>query len=567
MKINIKYLLVLTLIYYLYGCSDNVLDKKNLSVYNPDDVWNDQTLANAYLVDLYASSLPGWPVNDGNNADESVGILGEGAVQTSNSAFKYWPYTQIRKINVLLNEIDGGSLSEEITTPIKGQAYFLRAWHYFKAVVYHGGVPIIKVPQLLTDDLLVPRNTTQECFDFILEDLDQAIGMLPDQYTGNDFGRVDKAAVMAFKGRVMLYMASPQFNPDNPYDNSHWQEAYSVNKQAKDQLEAWGYGLMDNYSDIWMSEGNKEVILATVYSNPVKTNGRQEHCVRPLSQSKNCTGGDQPIWKLVESYPMADGLQPGSSTKYAYDSQNFWENRDPRFYSTIVYNGEIYELSGIKGRRQYTDLQVGGLDDGFGPGESFYRSGFYTRKGIQIDLPVAEVELNDVDWVEIRFAEVLFNFAEAANETGHSDEAINVLKQIRERAGIEPGANGMYGLKTGMTRTEVRDALYFEKYIEFTFEGKRFWDLRRTRRLDVLDGTHKYGLLAQLKAGLDPTSDQEFLPTDFNYTVTELFNAGQDVMYTPESYYFFPIPKDEIEKDPNLQQNSGWENGTFNPAL
>jgi hypothetical protein len=265
---------------------------------------------------------------------------------------------------------------------------------------------------------------------------------------------------------------------------------------------------------------------------------------------------------------MADGLQPGESTKYPFDLQEFWENRDPRFYENIVYNGAIYEISGIAGRRQYTDIAVGGRDDGFGPDQQFGRSGFYTPKGIDKSLPVAEVEQNDVDWVEIRFAEVLFNFAEAALETGKPDEALAVLKDIRERAGIEPGADGNFGLDDNMTVEEMRDALHHEKYIEFAFEGKRFWDLRRWRKLHTdLDGSKKYGMLAELKPGLDPTSGQEFLPTDFDYTVQELYNTGQTEMYTPETYYFFPIHKDEIEKNPNLEQNLGWENGTFDPTL
>lgn len=568
MKKILLYFSIFIIAIAIESCQKDVLNVKNLHAYNPEDTWNDETLADAYLADIYAS-LPGWPVNQGNWADESVGILANGDVQTTNSAFKYWPYSTIRKINILLNDIDNGNLSDNVKNVMKGQAYFLRAFHYFKAVVYHGGVPIIKVPQLLTDDLMVSRNSTKECFDFIIDDLDKAISMLPDRFTGDDYGRIDKAAAMAFKGRVLLYKASPQFNPDNPYNNSYWQDAYSANKDAKEFLEGLGYGLYEDYNGIWMNEGNKEDVMVVIYKNPGKTNGRREDCVRPLSQSKNCTGGDQPIWNLVESYPMKDGYQPGSSPNYSYDIQSFWENRDPRFYATIVYNGCILPLGVSPDRRQYTDLQLGGTVDGFGDLETFYRSGFNCKKGIDNSLSQAEVNLNAVDWVEIRFAEVLLNFAEAANETGHPDEALAVLKQIRQRAGIEPGADGMYGLKSGMSRDEMRNAIYFERYIEFTFEGKRFWDLRRTRRLvPDINGMHKYGLEAHLKTGLDPNDKTvTYLPGDFDYTVRELITTGPKAMYTPDTYYFFPISKDEIEKDPNLEQTIGWEGGTFDPTI
>lgn len=560
-------LTLLTVGTFIQGCNDNAfLNLDNPAAYSPDNVWKDAKLANAYLVDVYAS-LPGWPLNQGDWADESIGILVPDYVTPTNDNFKYWPYGNIRKLNILLQDIDGGSLADNVKTPLKGQAYFLRAFHYFKAVVYHGGVPIITEPQLLTDPLDTPRSSTAECFDLILSDLDKAIAALPNKYTGADFGRIDKAAATAFKGRVQLYKASPQFNPSNPYNNSNWQTAYTVNKTAKDLLASLGYALFADYGNIWFTEQNSEDVMTVVYQNPGKANGRGESCIRPLSQAKNCTGGDNPIWELVSKYPMKDGKAPGSSEKYPFDIQTFWQNRDPRFDATIAYNGSILPLGVSADRRQYTDIVVGGIDDGFGVGQIYNRSGFYTKKGLDNSLTQAQADLNAVDWVEIRFAEVLLNFAEAANETGHSDEALAVLKQIRQRAKIEAGADGMYGLKTGMTREEMRDAIYHERFLEFTFEGKRFWDLRRARRLSQINGTVKNGLLAQLKPGLDPTDRSKvFLPSDFTYTVRELIINGPKNMVTPDSYYFFPISQSEIEKNPKLLQNKDW-GGSFDPTL
>lgn len=561
-------ILILSII--IAGCNDSFLDVKNYSAFNPDDVWNDQKLANAYLTDLY-SSLPGWPTdtNDGTTleADESDGILAEGTIQTTSTNVNYWPFSTIRKINVLLNEIDNGKLTSDLKDPIKGQASFLRAYHYFKAVVYHGGVPIIKTPQLLTDDLMIPRNTTKECFDFILADLDYAISVLPAKYSGNDYGRIGKAAALAFKGRVLLFKASPQFNPQSQYINPYWQDAYVATKAAKDQLETMGFGLLENYNDIFQTEQHKEAVLAVVYTNPGKTSLR-EAGIRPLSQSKSRTGFDQPIWKLVSSYPMKDGKLPGASTSYSYDVQTYWKDRDPRFYSTIVYNGSILPLGLKSDRVQYNDGVVGDQLDGFYPGNTFGRTGFFCRKGLDNSLNQAQIDLNAFDWLEIRFAEVLMNFAEAANETGHPDEALGVLKQIRKRAGIESGSDGMYGI-TAKSKEEIRDAIHFENYIEFAFEGKRFWELRRLRILHtVINGMHKYGLRSTLKAGLDPFAKVAYLPGDFDYQVTECVNQqGKFVMYTPETFYFFPILKSEIEKNTKLVQNPGWEGGTFDPTI
>ncbi len=547
------------------GC--NVLDTKDLSNYGPD-VWNDSKLTSAFLTDIYGNVLNlTWP-RDGGNSDECLGIMGKDAVQPNNSSFKFWPYTSIRNINTLLKNVDEGTLPESEKNLMKGQAYFMRAFQYFKMVRLHGGVPIIKEPQSLEDDLNVKRNSTAECFEFILSDLDEAAKLLPVKNSGDSYGRIDQCIVAAFKSRVLLYKASPQFNPSNPYNNSYWKDAYNAAKSAKELLDQNGYGLVDNYTDVFETKKHSEAILPIIYSNPTKVNGRAEDAVRPLSESKNATGGDQPTWGLVESFPMKDGKKAGESDKYSYNVQEFWKNRDPRFDAVIVYNGGIYELSGKAGRRQYTTPNIANSLDAFGyniQGEHHNRTGLYCKKGIMEELPVAQVTLNDVDWLEIRYPEIMFNLAETANENGSTAEGYETLVAIRKRAGIEPGANNLYGLKAGMSREEMRLALLDEKRIEFCFEGQRFWDLRRHRMLHTyLNGQHKYGILANLKAGIDMTdamnraASYTLMPEEFDYQVI--------AMYMPESYYFFPISKDEIEKNPNLDQNKDW-GGSFDPVL
>lgn len=563
----------------LFGCGDVIDEVEDLGRYPGEGTFDDIQTAQAYLANLYAVTLKGWPVNDGNKADESGGIVGPDAVTINNGTLKYWAYAEIRRINILLTELPEGNIPENNKPVMIAQAKFMRAYHYFKMVVHHGGVPIITTPQGLEDDLNVSRNSTAECFDFIIQDLDDAIAALPAKYEGQDRGKIDKASALSFKGRVLLYKASPQFNPSNPYDNSNWQEAYAANKAAIDLLDANGYGLLENYVDIFETENHKENVLSVIYQDPVKSNGRREQGIRPLSETKNATGDDQPIWAVAEAYPMLDGKLPGTSDKYDYDVQTFWLNRDPRFTANLVWNGEIYELSGKAGRRQYTMTNIAQSVDAFGyviQGESHYRTGLYCRKGINESLTPSLVSTNDYDWPEIRYTEVLFNYAETANETGKSDVAIQALKDIRERAGIEPGTDGMFGLKEGMTREEVREALLHEKYIEMLFEGKRFWDLRRHRMLNRLDGMRKYGIMAMTVEGrtydmvtdADMTKAQNYgwLPEDFGYSVEELITTGPKEMVMPEKYYFFPIQLSHIDRNPNLEQNKDW-GGTFNPEL
>ncbi len=570
------YAVIVASLLSLGGC--DVLDTKDLNNYGPD-VWNDSKLSSAFLTDIYGNVLNlTWP-RDGRNSDECLGIMGKDAVQPNNEEFKFWPYASIRNINTLLKNIDLGTLPESEKNTMKGQAYFMRAFQYFKMVRLYGGVPIIREPQSLEDDLNVKRNSTAECFDFILSDLEEAATLLPVKYSGDNYGRIDQCIVAAFKSRVLLYKASPQFNPASPYDNAYWKDALAAAKAAKELLDQNGFGMIDNYTDVFETKKHREAILPIIYSNPTKTNARSEDGVRPLSESKNATGEDQPTWGLAGSFPMKDGKKAGESGKYAYNVQEFWKNRDPRFDAVIVWNGGIYELSGKAGRRQYTTPNIANSLDAFGyniQGEHHNRTGLYCRKGIMEQLPVAQVTLNDVDWIEMRYPEILFNLAETANENGSTAEGYEALTAVRKRAGIEPGTDNLYGLKAGMSREEMRNALLDEKRIEFCFEGQRFWDLRRYRLLhSSLNGQHKYGILANLKAGINMTdamnraASYTLMPEEFDYEVIDLIfqnPTGEDAMYMPETYYFFPIAKEEIEKNPNLEQNMGW-GGSFNPVL
>ena len=165
----------------------------------------------------------------------------------------------------------------------------------------------------------------------------------------------------------------------------------------------------------------------------------------------------------------------------------------------------------------------------------------------------------------------MFNYAEIACAKGNTEIGYDVLKQIRQRAGIEPGEDNMYGLEAGLTPDEMRQALLDEKRIEFAFEGQRFWDLRRNRMLYVLDGMHKYGILGEYKGEItaevqEAANRYELLPEDFTYTVQEVYTTGETEMHVPDTYYFFPIKQSSIEQNANLEQNVDW-GGSFNPAL
>ena len=583
-----KILIILFVLTAFWACND-VLEIEDINNYNPDLVWNDENLANAYIANLYPI-FGNWSSGADRTSQQLVGVeFYDNRITITNGTYKYWNYNFIRLINQALIDVENGTLSEEVKDNIRGQALFFRAFTYFRMVMYHGGVPYIKTPQdRYEDDLYVSRNSTAECFSFIEADLNEAIQLLPQKVetTSDDYGKIDGNFALAFKAKVALYKASPQFNPGNKWDNQYWAEAYTATKKAYDDLGSQGYSLTEDYARIALDERAPEVVFSVINSYPDKT-AAWDHGVRPGSESRGPAWAC-PTWEFVKEFPMLDGKTYNDPMGKYYKSdedflQSYWENRDPRFEKSIVWNGKIYEVSGKSGKRQYTSLGIAHELDDFGinpvantNSTNLNRySGFFIVKNSLLNLTQAEVEQYDVDFIYMRFAEVMLNYAEAANETGHMDEAMNILVQIRQRAGIEAGEDNKYGI-IAASREEMREAILAERNIEFCFEGHRFWDLRRLRMLDRLDGHIKHGVeaIAILENGDEmPLSEArtkadnyELTESNFKYSLLQVPRTGEQVNLLPGKYYFFPIQQDVLDRNENLEQNVGW-GGTFDPTL
>jgi hypothetical protein len=583
---NLLYSLSLFLVFS--SCSD-VLDIDDINNYSPELVWNDENLANAYMANLY-QMFGNWNAGADQTSQQLAGIHWyDNRINVSNAEYKNWNYSRIRLINQAILDVNAGELPQEVKDNIIGQALFMRAYTYFDMVVYHGGVPYITVPQdRYEDDLYVARNSTAECFDLLIQDLDQAISFLPDNIgtSSGDYGKIDGNFAKAFKAKALLYKASPQFNPSNPWDNAHWQEAYQANKTAYESLLSQGFALVDDYGEVALEERNPEVVFSVINSYPDKS-ANWDYGVRPGSESRGPASAC-PTWEFIKEYPMLDGKRYNDPSGQYYMEeeeflQNYWKNRDPRFEKSIVWNGKIYEVSGKSGKRQYTSLGVAHELDDFGINPKAATNstnlnrytGFFILKHSLLDLTQPEVQQYDVDYVVMRFAEVMLNYAETANETGDQATAVQMLKMIRERAGILPGNNGMYGLTVG-SREEIREAILAERNIELSFEGRRFWDLRRLRMLDRLNGATKHGVEAiainedgseqSLAEARQKAGDYSLTEENFKYQVLQVPRSGVRVSVVPDTYYFFPIQSSVIDKNPSIEQNIDW-GGTFNPAL
>lgn len=547
---------------FFSSCS-SILDKEDLSSISEEQVWVDETLTTAFLNALYVS-IPSWDTTVADASDEATGGGGwvdgtttpDNMSDTQDSAPTwYWPYKNIRNCNIFIQNAQNPDLctiDRDLANRLTYEARFIRAYLYFEMVKRYGGVPLITVPQELTDDLFVKRTSTKDCFDFIINELKACAEGLPASFSGDNLGRVTKGAAKAFLGRVLLFRASPQFNPSN--NAEHWQTAYNYNKETLDYLIGQGHALYSDYGKLFLEEMNQEVIFAIRYENPTRTHTRDAKC-RPITFSMNNTGGNHPTQEVIDRFPTVDG-KTYTYTDWKKDGNNdiftLWQNRDKRFYATVVYQGVTYFNTVMELNENAQNDYAYGKNMGS-------RTGYYSKKGIDESISISDCQKSGTDYIDIRLAEVMLNYAEAAVEVGKQGEAFEILKQIRERAGInetssDPELKGkVYGLNPNMNQSEMREAVREERFIELLFEQKRMWDLRRWMIYDkLMIGQEKRHALVMNKQ------------TDGTYT-TYLFDRDNTPMIAKQNMYFLPIKRSELSNNPNLEQTKGWENGTFDP--
>jgi len=564
-------------------------------------IFNDEGAVGLFLNRTYSLIMPQWPATGSihftsdelNNANTAFlyGTLNENSVtdigtSAGNNGNRYY---DIRRTNLGIAGMDTSTIAEGPRNLYKGQFYFLRALAYWKLVSIYGGVPLVLEPTQLAEDIKLdqPRAKTSECIAQIAKDLDSASRYLPKSWTATtDAGRATRGAALALKGRVLLFWASPQFNPTNIA--SRWTEAYNANKKAYDTLTADGFGLIAKYSDIFLTEDHKEAIIVRKYNTSRDFGQNIENLSRPASETNNTGGGSyQPTWNLVQAYPMANGL-PINSPGSGYNSVMFWQNRDPRFDASIAFNGSIWPLSGKANRKQWTYVGV--------PDETRSTTGFWLKRFINPNIPAAQAQYisntgggNGMDWLELRFAEVVLNLAECANETGKLSEAKDLVRTIRVRAGIVAGSGANdYGLVIATDASSMRTLILNERQVEFALEGRRYWDLRRTRNLNLItarqefrwtpkspyvagtgsDATKIYLDFVNQQTGVKNRDTASLLTNQAVYTAMFTTSTasleGSNVINIPSNYYFYALPN-FFSQFYTIEQTQGWLNGTFDP--
>ncbi|WP_255496277.1 RagB/SusD family nutrient uptake outer membrane protein [Mucilaginibacter sp. FT3.2] len=457
-------------------------------------------------------------------------------------------YAGIRSANQFVNNIDVVPVMAKyngysMKYVWKSEARFLRAMFYFELVKRYGGVPLLGNKVFtISDNVALPRNSFSDCIKYIVSECDAIKDTLLTAPVANpnaDAHRVTKGAALALKARALLYAASPLFNGGNidaanPLtgytDNSvtRWQAASAA---AKDVMNLGSYALMANFKDIFLVQNNSEMILIRQTGADNIIESTNAPIGFPGAAAK---GQTSPSQQLVDAYPMNNGMaitDPASG----YDANNPYTNRDPRLTYTIFFNGARWLNS---------DLQLfeGGQSKPNGTLQQT-KTGYYMRKFMGNEENTNSFQSHNADWLVIRYADVILGYAEAENEAnGATSDVYNAMIAIRKRAGIAAGGDGLYGLKAGMSQADMRDVVHNERRVEFAFEESRYWDIRRWKTANTV--------LNQPLNGMSITKIGSGLTYNIVAALTTKFNQP--------NMYLYPIPYDEVLKNPNMKQNPGW---------
>jgi starch-binding outer membrane protein, SusD/RagB family len=466
-------------------------------------------LSNRAAYQLEAASDNAWAQKSFDNWYS----IGQGTVTPLNgTVIDFWQdsYQAIRRANEILANIDNiEGLDAALKARLIAETRFHRAYHYNYLVNLFGDVPLILEP---VDDIEAAKDATRtpraQVLAQIYADLDAAAPDLPLTYPAAQYGRATRGAALAYKARAALWA-------------NDWAEAEEA---AAAVMALNQYMLEPNYHNLTRYAGDEsdEIIFADRRTRSLRGQGAfGDYGPRSFQGGSTFT----PLRGLVDAYQMEDGLSIEESP--LFDEANPYANRDPRMYSTLLYPGAMFD-----------NVVFNSLPSS--PTADQVRSDFNaTATGYQFIKYVNPEDKNDrgnsgVDFILMRYADVLLMYAEAKIEQNEIDQSVyDAINAVRGRAGM-PTFTGPH------TQAELREIVRHERRIELAFEGLRLFDIRRWGIAEqVMQGQH-FGI-----DYIDDDGNEQTIPAD-----TRSFDPSRDMLW--------PIPQSELNLNPELGQNPGY---------
>lgn len=423
-------------------------------------------------------------------------------------------YYAISWANTIKAEIEAkaDNFDEDFVKYVTGQIGFVRALCYIRLTSLWGDVPL--VDKIYTpEESKLPRSPFSEIMEkIIIPDLTLAATNLEVTPYDSREGIATKQAAIGMKVRAYLYAED--------YENTIKSalELMELEKQNPSEI-----GFLDNYKDIFSNsnEDNKEILFALKYTAGGYKQGSTFNTTfgskLPGLPEASMNGSWETVSVLpefIDSYPLIDGKTVEEGSR-AYDPEQKWANRGPRFESTFyigdysMVNGLLYESS-----EYVCNISAQCAND-----YPLTINKGYMNEDDKIDW----TNEDESDFIVLRYTDVLMMYAEAKTMFGQIDDSVyDILDKVRDRAGIAR-------VPRGQSQSEMMNTIQNERKWEFAFEGLRYFDIRR------------WGIADQVINGI--TSDEKY-----DFGSHKVFVSGKNELW--------PIPQSAIDANPNLSPNN-----------
>jgi len=544
------------------SCSD-FLDKDINTDTNltQNEIFSDERYAPGFLNNIYNNLPDGYSRFNGamlaaatdeavcSYSGATVQLFNKNAINATTNPDDAWDtmYRGIRACNVFLKELEPeGIITKSNSIPVlkegvkvrdyyKGQALFLRGFFHFELLKRYGNIFYInKVLDPFNENELFEgvQIPLDQAVDSIVADFDSAAILMPTAYPDDSYkGRPISWTPLAFKSRLLLYAASPLNNPTN--DLTKWKKAADAAKVIIDSKKYSLVTLTKIFSELY----NAEIILS---SKAVNRNDIENY---NLPVSYQGMGYMNPTEDLVAEFGMAAKTYKNRMVDFnaadPYSLANT-KKREDRLRYTVFFNGSRLKDTIVS-------TFVGGKDGLFST-PTATKTGYYMSKFVDQSLDLAKGNTSMRQWIHMRYAEIILNYAEALNEYDNVTNFTAItteLDKLRNRANLRPFDSADKTLLRN--QEELRSYIKRERRLELAFEEHRFWDLRRWKDAEIV--------LNKPVNGVRITKDNV---GNYTYTVFE----AETRLFEPKMYWY-PIPRKEILKYRNagktIIQNPGWE--------
>lgn len=632
MKKTLIYILIAVSAFTAVSC-DSFLDRQEDEQLTEEKIWASFTYTRQYFFNCM-----GYLPVDATNFYNSVPYFGatDEASMTWNYAYRYinfgsWNattvpndyfntrYQCIRDCNIFLkNALNCSDPVLENDAARKSQLQLMvdcvrwaRAYTYFLLMRDYG--PVFLVGDDLMDftattlELQRPRNTWQECVDYVVSEMTYCAENLPATHSSANLGLPTRGAALAVISRLLLYSARPLFNGCSLYravrnpdgtnlfpaepDAQKWVAAAQAAKRVIDLGVYSLYKDKDdpdnpylNYYGIFQENWNDELIYCG--------GGYQDRWALQAHTSPNgiatgaAYGGWGPTQSSVDSYAMANGRYPitgydrngsplvDSQSGYPAAEREFelanvvnpflqalectdaeatsnsprmYLGREPRFYVTVYWPGTGWKHGEAVGRAYFANGMIGHTD------HDYPITGYLVSKWADHKTDFYQSQSSTVTFPTFRYAEIYLNYIEAVLEcqaagvSGNDvdyDLAMGYWDDLRNRSGMAP----ILQVYPQATTAELINLVHRERQVELAQEGHRYFDTRTWMIApDVCNGP-VYGLDTDVVGSRNAT----VVPTEM-WT-----RKVMEKRVFRSNHYLYPFLQRELDRNKVLTQNYGW---------